>query len=133
MPRMRACPKCGVKRLIGGKSPDARLCLDCYRGSLRSRTSQKQQYRCSNNCGRKVSGPKRTCQPCWGMKLRAKKLIEGSGVPALKACDVAPPADSWWTEPDFSAAFQKQLTRFQVGGIGRDRPPIGMSMTTYNG
>lgn len=93
MPMMRACPRCGVKRLVGGKSGPERICLACYRAAGLS--------------GRGKRAP---------MPEQQWKAAHAIDKQALA------PRESWWAVPAarFAENYAKELPRLMA--IGPDLP-----------
>lgn len=125
------CPRCGKQRIT--VHPE-KICWDCRVDSLRSRPSQRQQWRCINtHCGRKVSGPDRTCQKCWGERLRAKGRAARQEFSTEHVVDreaKKSPSRSWWatsSREEFSANLQAEMPRLQAIGaaIPRSQRPTG--------
>lgn len=123
------CPSCKKPRIT--RTPNV-ICWNCRWGRSGSRPSQKREHRCTNaHCGRKVSGPDRTCQKCWGDKLRAKGRSESQEFVTEHASDreTRNPSRSWWattTDAEFCANFRTELPRLLAIGaqVPKSQRPI---------
>lgn len=87
---MRACPRCGVKRLVGGRASLDRLCLACYRaegfiGRGKRRPMPDQQWKAAHRHDKQALIPQR----------------------------------SWWAVPEseFAESYARELPRLRaIGG-----------------
>jgi hypothetical protein len=135
MARKRTARRCACGKRLYRKHSDSQprhegTCRACWR----KKNPKVRHYCIEPNCGREVTGPGRRCNPCNAARMRAAKAKKGSGVPASKSTTVAAPPDrSWWigTDAEFAANYRDRLPRFLAAGIVKDRPAIGMSLTTY--
>lgn len=126
-PTFVPCPTCGQPRRRGGSITPETVCRKCKK-------KPKVDYVCVvTGCGSKVSGPDRHCPKCNGarMRKRPERQFITEKVAERQAHD---PECSWWVarpRDRWSDDIAVQMPRFRAAGIGKDRPPIGMSLTTY--
>jgi hypothetical protein len=121
MPRRSIlCSKCHRPRVSGGQSKTNGMCRLCWhdaRMALPASERKRGPYRASG----KPREPK--VKP-----LRVVKRVQ----PFIDPKTPMPEA-SWWAgcrRDEWGQRIAEQMPRFRAAGIGKDRPPIGMSATT---
>jgi hypothetical protein len=108
MPRKPVpCPRCGVKRNVGGNAPPDRVCWDCHiKGE--GRPSPKQ--------------PGKGKAYAWRSQHQSESLADR---------ERRYPKSSWWAEApreQWGAVVEKQREdRFQAGGCGVSATQKGLS------
>lgn len=115
------CTNCGRPRPLGGKAKGG-VCRLCWHEAHR-----RVAYFCTEGCGRPVSGPDRSCQPCYGERKRVRS--GGSDKAYLTATSAkdrasALPTESWWIVPrdQWSKVLAEQLPRILSVDVKTPKP-----------
>jgi hypothetical protein len=123
MPRRSIlCTQCGRKRVSGGQSKTNGLCRLCWHDARMALPASERKR-----------GPYRKGYAAKAVRKAKPKAVRVRKVQPFIEPKALGPDASWWAgcrRDEWGQRIEEQMPRFRAAGIGKDRPPIGMSATT---